>query len=81
MTLFLQYNVNNHILDDVRHLLVAKCFISESVATEQGSTEFRTSLCVILAMPLLFSILVAEQEKPYDALLCYSRLVYLVIQS
>ena len=32
--------------------LMAKCFVSESVCTEQGSTEFRTPFCVILATPL-----------------------------
>ena len=53
MTLFLQYNVNNHILDDVRHLWWPSILsVSESVCTEQGSTEFRTPLCVVLATPL-----------------------------
>ena len=29
--------------------------VSESVCTEQGYTEFRTPLCVILAMPLVLT--------------------------
>ena len=56
MTLFLQYNVNNHIWDSACHLWWPSVLsVSESVCTEQGSTEFRTPLCVILAMPLHLS--------------------------
>ena len=54
MTLFLQYNVNKYIWDGARHLwwpIVLS--VSESLCTEQGSTEFRTPVCVILATPLL----------------------------
>ena len=57
MTLFLQYNVNN-IRDGACHLwwpsVLSVIIISESVCTEQESTEFRTPLCVILATPLMF---------------------------
>ena len=46
MTLFLQYNVNNHILGDAHHLWWPSVLsVSESVCTEQGYTEFRTPLC------------------------------------
>ena len=56
MTLLLQYNVNNHVLDGAHHLWwLSVLSVSESVCTEQGSTEFRNPLCVILAMPLFIS--------------------------
>ena len=58
MTLFLQYNVNNHIRDGARHLWWPSVLsVSESVCTEQGSTEFRTPLCEILATPLNVNVL------------------------
>ena len=54
MTLFLQYNVNNHILDGAGRLWwPCVLLVLESVCTEQGCTEFRTPLCVILATPLI----------------------------
>ena len=53
MTLFLQYNVNNHIPDGARHLWwPSVLLVSESVCTKQGSTEFIAPFCVILAMPM-----------------------------
>ena len=53
MPLFLQYNVNNHILDGAGRLWWPSVLpVLESVCTEQGCTEFRTPLCVILATPL-----------------------------
>ena len=53
MTLFLQYNMNNHILDGVCYLWwpsVLPGSHSVSACTEHGSTEFRTPLYVILAL-------------------------------
>ena len=54
MTLFLQYNVNNHIWDGACHLwLPSVLSVSESVLSKDllNSEPF----CVILATPLLVS--------------------------
>ena len=43
MTLFLQYNVNDYILDGAHHLWWSSVLsVTESVCTEQDFTEFRT---------------------------------------
>ena len=44
MTLFLQYNVNNYLLDGVCHLWRSSV-LSVNLSTEQGSTEFKPLLC------------------------------------
>ena len=49
MTLFLQYNVNNHILDGARHLWWPS-IVSESVLSKDLLNS--EPLCVILATPL-----------------------------
>ena len=57
MTLFLQYNVNNHISYDIcAFSSVAKCFVTQwiCVSTEQRPAKFRTPLYVVLATPLIF---------------------------
>ena len=60
MTLFLQYKVNNHILDDTCYLWWPSEFPGckyVSACTEQRSAEFITLLYITLAMPCMVQVL------------------------
>ena len=57
--------------------LVTKCFVSESVSTEQRPAEFRTPLYVVLATPLV-NITERIVVLTHVAIIYYVYVLYLV---